>query len=168
MIACSSADTYACDLNSLVWKYFVTFQGRLDEAGPLFERSVAIREKVLGLDHPDVATALNDRASLLQQQVRTVRILQDHFSWWPVDLVCRCPTAGRGDVVESAGESRQKCGEISCARYCGLSMLRICSSSFDGLDHIPFPLQRKCEQAGRSYGRSLAIGETVPSRALSP
>ena len=44
---------------------------------------------------------------------------------------------------------------------CGLSMLRICSSSFDGLDYIPFALQRKSEQAGRSYGRSVAIGKKV-------
>ena len=67
-----------CNLNCLVWKLFVTFQGRLDEAGPLFERSLAIREKVLGPDHPDVAQSLNNRALLLQDQVRTVRILQDH------------------------------------------------------------------------------------------
>ena len=55
----------------------VVFQGRLDEAGPLFERSLAILEKVLGPDHPDVAMALNNRATLLQDQVTAVMGVQD-------------------------------------------------------------------------------------------
>ncbi|CAM9138218.1 unnamed protein product, partial [Ectocarpus sp. 13 AM-2016] len=44
----------------------VTFQGKFEEAEPLFERSQAIREKVLGPEHPDVATSLNNRAGLLE------------------------------------------------------------------------------------------------------
>ena len=55
----------------------MTFQGRLDEAGPLYDRSLAIREKALGPDHPHVATALNNRAALLRDQVRAMTILQD-------------------------------------------------------------------------------------------
>ena len=39
-------------------------QGNYDEAGQLFERSLAIREKVLGPDHPDVPQSLNNRAGL--------------------------------------------------------------------------------------------------------
>ncbi|CAN0606777.1 unnamed protein product, partial [Ectocarpus sp. 12 AP-2014] len=36
--------------------------------GPLLERSLAIREKSLGPDNPDVATALHSRARLLRDQ----------------------------------------------------------------------------------------------------
>jgi Tetratricopeptide repeat len=35
-------------------------QGRYGEAEPLYLRSLAIREKALGPDHPDVATVLNN------------------------------------------------------------------------------------------------------------
>ena len=43
-------------------------QGDLAGARPLFERALAIREKVLGPEHPDTATSLNNLASLLQAQ----------------------------------------------------------------------------------------------------
>ena len=83
-------------------------------------------------------------------------------------MVCRCLIAERGGVVESAGESRQKVREISlCVVLCAVNV-DMTVTSFDGLEHIPLALQRKCEQAGRSYGRSLAIGEPVHSRALAP
>lgn len=45
-------------------------QGKYAEAEPLYERSQAIREKVLGPDHLDVATTLHNRAELLESQVR--------------------------------------------------------------------------------------------------
>ncbi len=37
------------------------------QARPLFERALAIREKVLGPEHPDTATSLNNLAALLEQ-----------------------------------------------------------------------------------------------------
>ncbi|CAM9645850.1 unnamed protein product [Ectocarpus sp. 8 AP-2014] len=43
-------------------------KGKNEEAEPLFERSLAIFESSLGPDHPDVATALHDRAKLLMIQ----------------------------------------------------------------------------------------------------
>ena len=46
------------------------FQGKYTEAEPIYERALAIREKVLGSEHPDVAATLNDRAGLLTSQVR--------------------------------------------------------------------------------------------------
>ena len=49
------------------------FQGKYNEAEPLYERSQAIREKVLGPEHPGVAESLNNRAELLRAQVRTTR-----------------------------------------------------------------------------------------------
>lgn len=48
---------------------FATLQGRYEEAGLLYERSLAIREKALGPDHPGVAQSLNNRAGLLGIQV---------------------------------------------------------------------------------------------------
>ena len=38
------------------------------QARPLYERALAIREKVLGPEHPDTATSLNNLAFLLQDQ----------------------------------------------------------------------------------------------------
>lgn len=52
-------------------------RGKYAEAALLFERSQAIREKVLGPEHPEVATALNNRANLLETQVRAMRNNQD-------------------------------------------------------------------------------------------
>ena len=46
-----------------------TAQGKYEEALPLYKRSRAIREKVLGPDHPDVAQSLNNEAELLGQVV---------------------------------------------------------------------------------------------------
>ena len=43
-------------------------QGELAAARPLFERALAIREKVLGTDHPYTAQSINNLASLLQAQ----------------------------------------------------------------------------------------------------
>lgn len=52
----------------------IGIQGKYAEAEPLYERSQAIREKILGPDHPDVAQSLNNRAELLVAQVRTVMV----------------------------------------------------------------------------------------------
>ncbi|CAN0192932.1 unnamed protein product, partial [Ectocarpus sp. 12 AP-2014] len=46
------------------------FQGKYEEAEPLYKRSLAIDEKVYGPDHPEVATDLNNWAALLEAQVR--------------------------------------------------------------------------------------------------
>ena len=45
-------------------------QGKYDEAKPLYERSLGIRKKSLGEDHPDVAQSLISVAGLLRAQVR--------------------------------------------------------------------------------------------------
>lgn len=50
-------------------------QGKYDEAGPLYRRSLAIRENALGPDHPDVGQSLNNLALLMGKQVRHVRPL---------------------------------------------------------------------------------------------
>ena len=55
-------------LNNLAGLYYT--QGRYAEAEPLYKRALAIREKTLGPDHPDVANSLNNLAGLYQDQRR--------------------------------------------------------------------------------------------------
>ncbi len=43
-------------------------QGQYAEAEPLYKRSLAIREKALGPQHPHVATSLNNLADLYRAQ----------------------------------------------------------------------------------------------------
>ena len=45
-------------------------QGRFGEAEPLVKRSIAILEKALGPEHPDVASSLNTLASVYKSQGR--------------------------------------------------------------------------------------------------
>ena len=45
-----------------------TAQGRTDEAERLYRRAVALKEKLLGADHPDVAMTLNNLAVLLKKR----------------------------------------------------------------------------------------------------
>ena len=45
-------------------------EGRYADTEPLYKRSLAIREKVLGPDHPDVAQSLNNLADLYSAQGR--------------------------------------------------------------------------------------------------
>jgi tetratricopeptide (TPR) repeat protein len=49
-----------------LYSYYTSF--RCADAEPLYKRSLAIKEKVLGPDHPFVATALNDLAALHADQ----------------------------------------------------------------------------------------------------
>ncbi|CAN0580879.1 unnamed protein product, partial [Laminaria digitata] len=62
---CSSA---FLALTTFLLLFYATFQGKNEEAGRLCERSLAIREKAVGPDHPDVARLLNNRALLLWSQ----------------------------------------------------------------------------------------------------
>ena len=50
-------------------------QARFTDAEPLYDRSLAIREKVLGPNHPDVAQSLNNLAALLDSQARYANAL---------------------------------------------------------------------------------------------
>ena len=46
-------------------------QGRYADAEPLFRRSLAIQEKALGPEHPNVATSLENYAAWLRGTGRT-------------------------------------------------------------------------------------------------
>ena len=55
--------------------YFSSSQGKLGEAEPLYKESLAIKKKVFGDEHPEVALALNNLAELLRAQVRTFLLI---------------------------------------------------------------------------------------------
>jgi Tetratricopeptide repeat len=53
-----------------------TSQGQYANAEPLYKRSLVIKEKVLGPDHPDVAVSLNGLAELYRMQgAANIRLL---------------------------------------------------------------------------------------------
>ena len=64
----------ARSLNNLAAAYAV--QGKYTEAEPLYQRSLAILEKVRGSDDPDVATALSNYAALLSATARSAEAAQ--------------------------------------------------------------------------------------------
>jgi hypothetical protein len=47
-----------------------TGQGNYTDAEPLYQRALEVRERVLGADHPDVATTLTSYARLLRKMGR--------------------------------------------------------------------------------------------------
>lgn len=57
-------------LTYIILDYSIYVQGRYGEADLLYVRAIAIGERTLGVNHPDVATGLADRAGLLMAQVR--------------------------------------------------------------------------------------------------
>ncbi len=58
----------ALALNNLGLLYYS--QGKYAEAEPLFKRALAIEEKALGPDHPDLATTLENMADLYKKTGR--------------------------------------------------------------------------------------------------
>ena len=59
----------ATSLNNLAFLYWS--QGKYAKAEPLYRRALAIREKALGPDHPDLAQSLENYAALLRQTGRS-------------------------------------------------------------------------------------------------
>ena len=59
----------ATSLNNLALLY--DNQGQYAEAEPLYQRSLAILEKALGPEHPDVATSRENYAILLRKTGRS-------------------------------------------------------------------------------------------------
>ena len=65
----------ATSLNNLATLYYA--QGQDAQAEPLFKRSLAIWEKALGPDHPDVTTSLENMATLYRKTNR-VKMVNAH------------------------------------------------------------------------------------------
>jgi tetratricopeptide (TPR) repeat protein len=59
----------AVSLNNLAKLYYA--QGQYAQAEPLYRRALAIKEKALGPEHPNVATTLANYADLLRKLDRT-------------------------------------------------------------------------------------------------
>ena len=58
----------ASDLNNLAGLY--RDQSKYDQAEPLYKRALAIREKVLDANHPDLAISLEEYAAMLKAAKR--------------------------------------------------------------------------------------------------
>ena len=53
---------------STTWPVVYETQGKYADAEALYKRALAIREKALGQDHPDVARTLNNLAVVYKDQ----------------------------------------------------------------------------------------------------
>ena len=82
----------------------VPAQGRYAEAEPLYKRSLAIREKALGPDHPDVGTSLNNLAGSPSPSA-TGRGLPTTGGAAPASSSA-APSAASPAAAESASEGR--------------------------------------------------------------
>ena len=73
-------------------RVFFKIQGHYTKADSLLARAIGIGEKSLGADHPDVATWLNNRAALLEKQVRGEKLF--HVFLEVSSLCCLLDAAG--------------------------------------------------------------------------
>ncbi|KAL6063505.1 DUF4062 domain-containing protein [Balamuthia mandrillaris] len=60
------AEQKAAALDSLA--YLLRLRGKYTEAAPLYQQAVALREKILGKEHPDLAQSINSLAILYRHQ----------------------------------------------------------------------------------------------------
>jgi len=65
-------------LNNLAELY--RSQGRFNDAEPLYQRALAIFERTLGLDDPDITPALNNLSSVYGNQSRAEPFYQRPFA----------------------------------------------------------------------------------------
>lgn len=57
---------------TLLKRFHPSLQGKYDEAEPLYTRAIVAGEKTLGPGHPEIAVWMNDKAIVLECQVRFV------------------------------------------------------------------------------------------------
>lgn len=77
----------------------VTAQGNYEEAEGMLRRSLAIREKALGADHPKVATDLDNLAVLLDRKVRVDMLdVLKCLNCWPRVFVFRMCSRSAEDI----------------------------------------------------------------------
>ena len=73
----------AIDVLNLAWLYRDRIESKRSQAEPLFERALAIREKSLGPDAPQVAEVLSDEAlALLLRAATRARCLNRFYARW--------------------------------------------------------------------------------------
>ena len=92
-------------------------QGRYAEAEPLYQRALAIREKALGPDHPDVGTSLNNLAALYFAQRDWARAAD----YWrrSTALVVRRAERGTADVGQAVTGKRKSEAEQLSYQFLG-------------------------------------------------
>ena len=73
---------------------FPVEQGKLAEAELLFDRSLAVREKVLGPEHLDVTESLNNCAIMSLDQVRTRGAPSKQDCLKSLQRPCSCSVSG--------------------------------------------------------------------------
>jgi hypothetical protein len=83
-------------------------RGRYDDAVPVAEDALAIREKALGPEHPDVASSLSDLADLYRRQRRVADALE--LSRRAVNILGKRFADGRSGRGTGAAEQRSKRG----------------------------------------------------------
>ena len=96
----------ATALNNMALLYEA--QGRYGEAEPLYKRSLAIREKALGPEHPDVATSLDSLAVLSLDLGDDERAL---------DFIRRSISISRSRALRTGGQSESQAKEQQSKRY---------------------------------------------------
>jgi tetratricopeptide (TPR) repeat protein len=177
------AERSACILLDRLAFFKQGFLAAYAEARPLFERALAIREKVLGLDHPDTARSHNNLGDLLNAQGHPGRALPCYER----ALAIRKKAFGlnHADTAESLnniGYQLQAKGDFAGARSYYDQALSIRETVL-GRDHPATALslnnigyllraQRKLAGARGYYERALVIKETAlgpdhPGTALS-
>ena len=163
----------ANDLNRQVIQLYN--QGRYSEAIPLAQRTLTIREKALGPDHPDVAVALNNLAELYRVQgryadaeplykralaIREKALGPDHpdvaqslnnlaVLYDKPGSLCRCGTvvqASVGDNGESARSRSSRCCDI--AEQSG-----VCCTTVK----VVMPMRSRCTSARWRYARKRSV-----------
>jgi tetratricopeptide (TPR) repeat protein len=103
-------------LNNLAGLY--QSQGRYAEAEPLYQRDLAVIEKALGPDHPDVGTSLNNLAGLYFVQRDWARA--GDFWRRSTGVIVRRAQRGTDDVGQALTGKRKGEAEQLSYRFWGL------------------------------------------------
>ena len=135
-------------------------QGRLQEAAPLYERAIAIGEKTLGPEHPDLATRLNNLANLLRDQVRLRRTIEPSHS----SVAGEVPRGGASLRARHRHRREIARSRTSESRDFAQQLRRTCCkrpSAFASSDRAVSLVRRRggCQEAAPLYERAIAIGE---------
>ena len=171
----------ATSLNNLAFLH--QSQGRYTEAEPFFLRSLSIREKQLGADHPDFAQSLNNLGSLYRKQGRYTEaepFFLRSLAIWEKQLGENHPAVATSlnnlaSLYESQGKYKEAESLYLRSLSIGEKQLREnhpdFASSLNNLASL-YESQGKYEEAEPLYLRSLAItekqlGENHPDVASS-
>ena len=139
-------------------------QGDLASAKPLYERAIAIGEKALGPEHPDLAVWLNNFAGLLRAQVRSRCAIEPRITalFRPQgDLASAKPLYERAIAI---GEKTLGPEHPELAKWLNNFALllqdQVRSRRRDrASNHRSLPSQGDLASAKRLFERAIAIGE---------